>query len=36
MAPCQLANGVDRERARELVTETFHPDPRATPKYLPS
>ena len=36
MAPCQMANGVHPERARALITETFRPDPHATPKYLPS
>jgi Fe-S oxidoreductase len=36
MTPCQLANGVDPERARALVTETFRPDGTASLKYLPS
>jgi hypothetical protein len=36
MTPCQLANGVDPERARTLVTETFRPDTAASLKYLPS
>ena len=36
MAPCQIANGVDPERARALVTETFRPDTAASLRYLPS
>jgi hypothetical protein len=36
MTPCQIANSVDPERARALVTETFRPDTAASLRYLPS
>src|SRR5262245_7014130 len=36
MTPCQIANGVDPDRARALVAETFGPRAPATTKYLPS
>ena len=35
-APCQLANGVDAERARAVVQETFGPDTAPTTRYVPS
>ena len=34
--PCQRANGVDPERARSVVVETFGPGTAATTRYLPS
>ena len=34
--PCQIANGVDPERARTVVTETFGPGAPATTRYVPS
>jgi hypothetical protein len=36
VTPCQIANGVDPERARAIVAETFGPSDPATVKYLPS
>ena len=34
--PCQLANGVDPERARSVVEETFAPGTATPTRYLPS
>jgi Fe-S oxidoreductase len=36
MTPCQIANGVDSERARTVVAETFGPGAAETNKDLPS